>query len=186
MSKVVLFSLILHLNAKVKRAIVKMQSVCEYFVREETSEWVRVFYWREKNRKSEYFCWFLRASKNPRGFLARAFQNFGDKKASKTAIFEIEKSEEKKNLCLQSQNPTLGLFFHQPIIWQFLYWIMVYAKTPPSTIPSYNIIHHKISKFHMEPLRRKEWTWVSSILHKTPPWKTGTTMLYQNAPSFPK
>ena len=56
MSKVVLFSLILHLNAKVKRIIVKMQSACEYFVREETSELVRVFYWREKNRKSEYFC----------------------------------------------------------------------------------------------------------------------------------
>ena len=38
----------------------------------------------------------MRASKIPRGFLARAFQNFGDKKASKTAIFENEKSEEKK------------------------------------------------------------------------------------------
>ena len=96
MSKVVLFSLILHLNAKVKRIIVKMQSACEYFVREETSELVRVFYWREKNRKSEYFCWFLRASKIPRVFLARVIQNFVEKKSSKTAIFEIEKSEEKK------------------------------------------------------------------------------------------
>ena len=57
---------------------------------------MRVFYWREKIRKNEYFSLFLRASKIPRGFLARAFQNFGDKKASKTAIFEIEKSEEKK------------------------------------------------------------------------------------------
>ena len=37
---------------------------------------------------------FLRASKIRRGFQARAFQNFGDEKASKTVIFEIEKSEE--------------------------------------------------------------------------------------------
>ena len=91
-----LFWLFLHLNRKVKRAIVKMQSVCEYFVHEETSEWVRVFYWREKNCKSEYFCWFLRASKIKRGFSARAIKNFGDKKAIKTAIFGIEKGEEKK------------------------------------------------------------------------------------------
>ena len=33
---------------------------------------------------------FLRSSKNKRGFLARAFQNIGDKKASKPAIFEIK------------------------------------------------------------------------------------------------
>ena len=57
---------------------------------------MRVFFWQEKIRKSEYTCDKLRPSKIPRGFLARAIQNFGDEKASKTAIFEIEKSEEKK------------------------------------------------------------------------------------------
>ena len=35
--------------------------------------------------KASIFCQFLRASKIPRGFLARAFQNFVDKKASKTS-----------------------------------------------------------------------------------------------------
>ena len=44
---------------------------------------MRVFYWREKIRKSEYFSQFLGAYKIPRGFLAR--ENFGNKKASKTA-----------------------------------------------------------------------------------------------------
>ena len=62
----------------------KLQNECEYFIGE------------KKFVKASIFCQFLRASKIPRGFLARAFQNFGDKKASKTAIFEIEKSEEKK------------------------------------------------------------------------------------------
>ena len=38
----------------------------------------------------------LRAFKIQRGFLARAFQIFIDKKASKTVILEIEKSKEKK------------------------------------------------------------------------------------------
>ena len=37
----------------------------------------------------------LRAFKIRRGFWARAFQNFSDKKASKTVIFEIAKSEAK-------------------------------------------------------------------------------------------
>ena len=46
---------------------------------------MRVFYWREKIRKSEYFSLFLGAYKIPRGFLARVFQNFGNKKASKLA-----------------------------------------------------------------------------------------------------
>ena len=136
MSKVVLFSLILHLNAKVKRAIVKMQSVCEYFVREETSEWVRVFYWREKNRKSEYFCWFLRASKILRGFFARAFQNFNDKKASKMAIFEIEKNEEKKNLWTQRPvalnfstiSPSTECRDYNPKIWWMRAGIYLYLS----------------------------------------------------------
>ena len=44
---------------------------------------MRVFYWREKIRKSEYFSQFLGVYKIPRGFLAR--ENFGNKKASKTA-----------------------------------------------------------------------------------------------------
>ena len=38
----------------------------------------------------------LRAFKIRRGFWSRAFQIFSDKKASKTVILEIEKSEEKK------------------------------------------------------------------------------------------
>ena len=41
----------------------------------------------------------LRAFKIRRGFWSRAFQICSDKKASKTVILEIEKSEEKKNLC---------------------------------------------------------------------------------------
>ena len=49
---------------------------------------MRVFYWREKIRKSEYFSLFLGAYKIPRGFLARVFQNFGNKKASKMAARE--------------------------------------------------------------------------------------------------
>ena len=36
--------------------------------------------------------------------MARAFQNFGDKKASKTAIFEIEKSEGKKTYGTETIN----------------------------------------------------------------------------------
>ena len=44
---------------------------------------MRVFYWREKIRKSEYFSQFLGAHETPRGFLAR--ENFGNKKAGKTA-----------------------------------------------------------------------------------------------------
>ena len=62
----------------------KLQNECEYFIGE------------KKFVKASIFCQTSRASKIPRGFLARAFQNFGDKKASKTANFEIEKSEEKK------------------------------------------------------------------------------------------
>ena len=38
----------------------------------------------------------LRAFKIQRGFWARAFQNFSEKKASKTVIFEFSKSEGKK------------------------------------------------------------------------------------------
>ena len=47
-------------------------------------------------RKKSEMRVFLRASKIRRGFQARAFQNFGDKKAGKTFIFQIKKSEEKK------------------------------------------------------------------------------------------
>ena len=43
---------------------------------------------------------FLRASKIRRGFLTWAFENFGDQIASKTFIFQIEKSEEKKPMIL--------------------------------------------------------------------------------------
>ena len=43
---------------------------------------------------------FLRASKIWRGFLSQAFQNVGEKKASKTFIFQFEKSEEKKTYAL--------------------------------------------------------------------------------------
>ena len=50
---------------------------------------MRVFYWREKIRKSEYFSQFLGAYKFPRGFLAR--ENFGNKKASKTAARKKKK-----------------------------------------------------------------------------------------------
>ena len=39
---------------------------------------------------------YLRAFKNWRGFRARAFKNFGDKKAGKPFFPEIENSEEKK------------------------------------------------------------------------------------------
>ena len=53
---------------------------------------MRVFYWREKIRKSEYFSQFLGVYKIPRGFLAR--ENFGNTKASKTA------ARKKKNLWL--------------------------------------------------------------------------------------
>ena len=120
MSKVVLFLLIFHLNAKVNRAIVKIPSVCEYFVHEETSEWVWVFYWREKNCKSEYFCSFLRASKIQRGFSARATQNFGDKKESKTATFGIKKRRGKKNLWWRQPSVTEKLFCLEfPILWVF-------------------------------------------------------------------
>ena len=61
---------------------------------------------------------FLRASKIRRGFWARALQNFGDKKASKTLIFQIEKSEEKKNLCIRYARYSLAgnFIFHRGIV----------------------------------------------------------------------
>ena len=42
---------------------------------------------------------FVRTSKIWRVFLSQAFQNVGEKKASKTFNFQFEKSEGKKNLC---------------------------------------------------------------------------------------
>ena len=57
----------------------------------------------------------LRAFKIRRGFWARAFQNFSDKKASKTFIFEIEKSEEKKPMVAQVAQK-LCKFLHTPTL----------------------------------------------------------------------
>ena len=138
MSKVVLFSLILHLNAKVKRAIVKMQSVCEYFVHEETSEWVWVFYWREKNCKSEYFCSFLRASKIQRGFSARATQNFGDKKESKTATFGIKKRRGKKKPLVEAtiSYGKIILSWISNIMGFFYFWTTFWTLNDKSTVLS--------------------------------------------------
>ena len=64
--------------------------MCKDFLGEETSKKCEYFFSRGYFRKSE------QAFKILRGFTARAFQIFFDKKASKTVIFQIEKSEEKK------------------------------------------------------------------------------------------
>ena len=78
---------------------------------------MQVFYWREKNRKSEYICKYLRESKILGGFLARAFQNFGDKKASKTIIFEIGESEEKKPMVRDMINTPFSSVGISSIFW---------------------------------------------------------------------
>ena len=74
---------------------------------------MRVFYWREKIRKSEYFSQFLGVYKIPRGFLAR--ENFGNKKASKTAARKKKK----------------------PMIGGFTYDILVYVVSVPRSLSVY-------------------------------------------------
>ena len=92
-SKNLQLSPILKKNASIKGAVVKNASIfyasklqiqCEYFV-------------RDKNfGKASILQVFLRAFETWRGLLLQAFQNFGDKKASKGGLLQIEKSEEKK------------------------------------------------------------------------------------------
>ena len=74
----------------------------------------------------------LRAFKILRGFSARAFQIFVDKKASKTVIFQIEKSEEKKNLwqihllkCLENTRKYCLEKF-QKYLWNF--WLLFKSR----------------------------------------------------------
>ena len=85
-----------------------LAKICEYLkialnvrglLGEETSKKVREFFSRELFQESENYCELFKILW---GFWARAFQNFSDRKSSKTFFFEIEKSEEKKNLCLHS------------------------------------------------------------------------------------
>ena len=86
--------------------------MCEYFVREETSVCVRVIKGRKTIRKNEYFCEQLNF---PREIQARRIQNCCLKKASKTAIFEIEKSEGKKTYGLNETNNKPFSFCNGPL-----------------------------------------------------------------------
>ena len=89
----------------VPNLLIKAKWVQFYFFKTEKKMNLRVFFTRGKlkNNASIIFARkklelrvFQRASKNQRGFWARAFQIFGHKKASKPVILDKGKSEEKK------------------------------------------------------------------------------------------
>ena len=67
--------------------------MCEYFVREETSNLKRVNYWREKFRKGEHFC---EHSKNGEDFRPEHFKVMVLKKRVNRLISKLKKAREQK------------------------------------------------------------------------------------------
>ena len=67
--------------------------MCEYFLREETSKIVRVFFSREKFRKSEYFCEHFKFGED---FGREHFKILVIKKRVKRSFSRLKKARKKK------------------------------------------------------------------------------------------
>ena len=96
MSKVVLFSLILHLHAKVNHAIVKMLLVCEYFVHEEISNKCEYFIGEKKIVKASIFVDFCEHLKFREDFWREHFKILVIKKRVKRLFSRSKKARKKK------------------------------------------------------------------------------------------
>ena len=92
--------------------------MCEYFLREESSKIVRLFFSREKILKSEYFCEHQNIGEN---FLREYFKSFVIKKRVKRSYSRLKKVRKKTPMILVS----IWLFYDSSPSQKNITWALI-------------------------------------------------------------